>query len=1042
MKDANSFFEIELERMNEAQRLAVETTEGPVMVIAGPGTGKTQILAARIGYILQKSELQAFPENILCLTYTDAGAIAMRQRLIQFIGTDANKITILTFHAFCNQLIQQNIDLFGHEDMRMISPIEELLLLRKMIDSLEKDHPLKRYTGDVYYDVKRLLSLFKQMKKEDWSSEFISQKADEYLKEIIDNPEHYPQFYYKRKTKEFNVGDLKQKEFKAIEDQLTKLKAAANLSNIYGQMMADEKLYDFEDMILWVLNQLKQNDTFKEQIQERYLYILVDEFQDTNESQNEIIEHLCSHWGDESNIFVVGDDDQSIFRFQGANIQNIDAFTKSYKRTLQTIILKENYRSTQPILDAAASLISKNKERIIYQMSGVDKNLVSNSIANAEPVSIVELPNKSDEIVYIVQQIKKDIEQGIEPKNIAVIYRNNRQVEELSKYLDYSKVAFTLRKRTNILDEVFTQKIIFMLNYLIGESKSPFSHDDMLFKILQFDFWNIEDVNESARYILDWNSENQSKRDSKTPFRRYIQNKIKETKADLFSSNQSQVQEVVTILDKLIKAIDNHSAQECFEMLVYQTGMVKYILNHIDKVYLLEQLRSLFDHIIAETSRNTKMTLQEVLDNIQLMVHLGLSLEIERVIYKGEGITLTTAHSSKGLEYDSVYMMGNTKKEWEGGSNRGFSLPPNIFIRLSDANEDEEQRRLFYVAMTRAKTKLIISYYSESLEGKTQEPCMFINELLGDENKVLFHKQTVDESDALAFNLAVMQPPVNLPLPEMDNPLVKKFIENLKVSATQMSSYLACSREFYYNYILKVPVAKQKALVFGSAVHAAYESIFKKLKESNNEFLPVEYMISVFKAKMYQDEGAFSASDFKRYIEHGENIITNHYNHYQSSWNKIVTAEKGMRAVVYGGIPITGFIDKIEFEGNKAKVVDYKTGKPSNALDKFKKPQKVADISLAKKHEIYGGDYWRQAVFYKILMEHDAQKNNDWKFDGAEFDFIEPDSKTGDFIKVKVDITEEDEQFVSGLIQQVYKKIKNLEFDEPCGECSWCKMLQ
>jgi DNA helicase-2/ATP-dependent DNA helicase PcrA len=193
---------------------------------------------------------------------------------------------------------------------------------------------------------------------------------------------------------------------------------------------------------------------------------------------------------------------------------------------------------------------------------------------------------------------------------------------------------------------------------------------------------------------------------------------------------------------------------------------------------------------------------------------------------------------------------------------------------------------------------------------------------------------------------------------------------------------------------------------------------------------------------MYQDESAMTPADFKRYMEHGERIITNHYNYYSQSWNKVISVEKRMRGVVYGGIPITGLIDKIEFDGRKATVIDYKTGKPSNAVDKFKTPVKVADPEKAKKHELYGGDYWRQVVFYKILLEHDSEKMKQWQFSGAAFDFIEPDEKTGEYIKREVYITPEDEQFVAGLIQNVYEKIKNREFHQGCGSCEWCNLLK
>src|SRR6476661_10212640 len=175
------FYE-EYNRLNEQQKLAVDTTEGPVMVIAGPGTGKTQVLSARIGKILLETDTQ--PENILCLTYTDAGVVAMRKRLLHFIGPAAYKVNIYTFHAFCNDVIQDNLSLFEKTSLDPISDLERIELLKELIDGFGKEHPLKRYRGDVYYEINSLQTLFSLMKREGWTGDYICQKVEEYLADL------------------------------------------------------------------------------------------------------------------------------------------------------------------------------------------------------------------------------------------------------------------------------------------------------------------------------------------------------------------------------------------------------------------------------------------------------------------------------------------------------------------------------------------------------------------------------------------------------------------------------------------------------------------------------------------------------------------------------------------------------------------------------------------------------------------------------------------------------------------------------------------
>src|ERR1700741_4316595 len=196
-------FAEEYNKLNEQQRQAVDTIEGPVMVIAGPGTGKTQILASRIGKILLETDV--FPQNILCLTYTDAGVVAMRKRLLQFIGPDAYKVNIYTFHAFCHEVIQENLFLFEKTVLDPVSDLEKIEFFKELIDSFPKNHPLKRYRGDVYFEINNLQSLFSNMKREGWTPAFINQKINEYIPDLPNRDE----FIYKRKHKEFQAGDLK-----------------------------------------------------------------------------------------------------------------------------------------------------------------------------------------------------------------------------------------------------------------------------------------------------------------------------------------------------------------------------------------------------------------------------------------------------------------------------------------------------------------------------------------------------------------------------------------------------------------------------------------------------------------------------------------------------------------------------------------------------------------------------------------------------------------------------------------------------------------
>jgi len=364
-------FEKALSQLNEAQRQAVEKTDGAVLVIAGPGTGKTQLLAARIGFILENTDAKA--SNILALTFTDAGAVAMRKRLLTFIGPEAYNVAIYTFHAFCTKVIQEHIEYFGgYYDLQAVSELEQVEIIQTIIDEFPDDHYLKRFTGNRYYERRPLMALFSTVKQEGWDVEELTTFCKEQIKWVND-PTNVD-FQYKRKSGSNQKGDQNIAKVKKAEKPLKKLIAGIQEFSNYKRLMAARERFDYNDMILWVIERFQEKPELLLEYQERYQYILVDEYQDTNGSQNQLLNLLASYWED-PNLFVVGDDDQSIYRFQGANMNNIKEFVDKYNPDV--VMLENNYRSSQVILDSATQLIRNNEKRLVHEFEGqVTKNLV------------------------------------------------------------------------------------------------------------------------------------------------------------------------------------------------------------------------------------------------------------------------------------------------------------------------------------------------------------------------------------------------------------------------------------------------------------------------------------------------------------------------------------------------------------------------------------------------------------------------------------------------------------------------------------------
>lgn len=1014
-------------QLNPNQRIAVDSIEGPVMVIAGPGTGKTQILAARIGKILLDTD--ALPENILCLTYTDAGAVAMRRRLQQFIGADAYKVNIYTFHAFCNDVIQDNLNLFEKNTLEAISELESIQLFKSLIDQLPKNHPLKRYRGNVYYEIPHLRSLFSVMKREGWTPEYITGK----IKEYIDSLPERPEFRYQKKYKQYNAGDLKESKIKEEVQRAERLGAAVMEFDRFQEMMRQKNRYDFDDMINWVIRVFETHPQVLANYQEKFQHILVDEFQDTSGTQNRIVELLIHYW-DNPNVFVVGDDDQSIFRFQGANIENMLLFAHRYADNLKTIVLTDNYRSTQPILDISKTLIDKNTERLVSQIGGLSKDLQSSNLRIKHlqhPPEMFVCNSVKEEMIWITQQVHALIDAGTLPEKIAVIYRENKYGEELSRYFRLKKIPYYTKKAINILVHPFIRKIIMLLDYLNAEHDVPYGGDEMLFEILHFDFYQIPPM-EIAKVTVEANQRKYS--DEAASIRKLIAEKQTAPPQDLFDPGMHpSLGSVSAMIEELISDVPNLTLQQLFEKIIRRAGVLSYILKSDEKIERMQLLTALFDFIKDENTRNPYLNLNDLMDIIALMKNEGLPIPLVQVTGSDKAVNLLTAHGSKGLEFEHVYFVGLNAAFWEKKqkSDRGYKLPDTMFSAASGSTEEEELRRLFYVALTRAEVQLNLSYANYRNDGKLLEPTMFLAEIQ-EQHALPKHTVTLRDEALLEYSqlqFAELAPEIEKSEEAFVTQILSKFVMNV----TALNAYLKCPLGFYYRNLLRIPSGKNENTEFGSAVHHAVEKLFTKMKSSPNEqFPPAEEMIQDFEWYMRKHRENFTKEAFNRRMEYGREVLKNYYDKYVHTWNKVVAVERNIRHVVVNDVPLKGKLDKLEFNGKEVNVVDYKTGDVEKALKKLSAPNdKNPD----------GGDYWRQAVFYKILV--DNHPPHDWKVISSEFDFIEPD-KNGNYRKEKIIIHPADIETVKQQIKMVWDKIQQRDFYTGCGkeDCHWCNFVK
>lgn len=1024
LEQYNASFLEELAKLNPEQRQAVDHLEGPVLVIAGPGTGKTHILSARIGRILMETDTLA--QNILCLTFTDAGVKAMRQRLLDLIGPEAHRLHIFTFHSFCNSIIQENLEYFGRHDLEPISDLERVEIIRELLDDLDARHPLRRGRLDAYFYENHLYDLFKKMKAEDWQMEDIERSIDVYLTDLPQRRE----FIYQVSRGAFKKGDLKQAKFEDTRERMEMLRAAAALYPRFTQAMQEARRYDYDDMILWVLRAFEENEALLRTYQEQYLYFLVDEFQDTNGAQNEILNYLTAYW-DNPNLFIVGDDDQSIYEFQGARLKNLTDFYYRYEDHLQLVVLKNNYRSSQKILDVSRDLIRHNERRIVTNLQelGIEKVLSASNPRAAnfpQPPQLVTYPNRRHEEADLAEQIENLLADGTPAREIAVIYARHRQAASLLTLLEKKNIPYTTRRKINVLDLPIVRNLRVLLEYISQESQRPYRAEHLLFRILHFDFAGIEP---QAIARLSWRiagipSEERPLWRDAIADRQLLQSTGCDTTA---------IETLSTFLLEMIAAVNNCGLPNLLEMVINQSGLLRFILGHPDKIWHLQVVKTFFDFVREEAGRRPRLNLNRLLEILRSMDANRLAIPLRKTLEVTEGVQFLTAHSAKGLEFEHVFVIDAVQDQWEPAGRRSsysFSLPDTLTLS-GEEDQLEARRRLFYVALTRARTRLTISYSQED-QNKELQRSRFIEELPQREDLLEWKEK---QADGITLELAEILQMTTSTRPKLiaqDPELVEALLQDFSLSVSALNRYLRCPLAFYYQHILRVPVLQSEAASYGLAMHNALERLFAQMLLQPDRRFPAEaQFLQLFEWEMEKQSPFFSAKEYKRRLQAGRQNLSAYYQQHVNEWHKQVKVELNIRNTEVDGVPINGMIDKLELHGTAhCSIVDYKTGS--------RDPGKLQAPGNAQPD---GGNYWRQLVFYKILFE--SYDTSGRKVDKGTIAYLDPDNK-GRFHSKTIGFSAEDIDQVKTMIRESYARIRAHDFYEGCGEsnCPWCSFLR
>ncbi|NCX95673.1 MAG: ATP-dependent helicase [Chitinophagia bacterium] len=1022
------------EKLNDAQKNAVNTIFGPVMAIAGPGTGKTEVLAMRIANMLQ-SDAQIAPGEILCLTYTDEATNSMRNRLLKIIGIEAHKVHIYTFHAFCNSVIQAHSEYFSHRNLQVIDDLERTEIVRDLISTIDPDSPLMRFAGNLYYDTANLISLFQLMKSENYTPQLISQAIDSYLADLPNRDE----YIYKKSGSGYKKGDVKQKQIDEQTKRMEKTRAAAMLFPAYQKALDDKGKYDFADMILWVIAAFEKHEWMLQTYQERFQYILVDEFQDTNGAQNHIINLLTADV-DSPNLFVVGDDDQSIFEFQGARLQNIMDCYKKHEASMEVIVLKENYRSTQPILNTVMAGIANNQLRLINQLNylGIDKNLTAAHpvYLNAPPehLPIPEIHayyNAEMELIGITQKIALLQQQGVPLNSIAVLYAQHKQADTLIALLRRKGIPFKVRKPENILENHLIQQILNLLTYIDEEITDSYNGEHLLFELMHAPYWGIEPqyIELLALYIRKHNAQHDE--EERLYWRTLIRN-AKVVHELLPPEAAERVLNLGSLLDDWQQTQTIIPLTQLLETILHKAGILDYLLLNEGYLLQVQVLHTFIEFVKSLAERIPVLRIATLLDKIDIMRQENIAVPAQQVVQNESGVQLYTAHSAKGHEFEYVFLMGCNAKFWEKKrAPAGRFTLPDTLTHTADKEEtpqEEAARRLFFVALSRAKRHLYVSYALNDKKGEIPKSA-FIDEI---KPAALEKPQVVEQEKALEDLIMLLQAKPLLTLQTENEQYIDSVIENLVMSASALSAYLECPIAFYYNYILKIPSVTNDSAAYGNAVHAALEQWYRQMRKQKGEFPDLEFLLAVFNKELNKRKSFFTDVQLSRKAQLGNNTLTQYYNNNVLTLNTNAETEFSIPTYDLEGVPVMARMDNVATDNTQVEIIDYKTGNPDNIAKDLKEPTEEKPA---------GGNYWRQMAFYKLVFE--ARPGNSKIVASGAIHSLAPD-KDRNLKNYYIPLYQKDTDAVKKLLTNSYNAIKNKTFSPGCGEetCTWCAFVK
>lgn len=777
------------EGLNPEQAAAVAHNEGPLLVVAGAGTGKTQVITRRIARLV--AEKKAKPSQILALTFTDKAAREMADRLEGLIGWDAVQVPVMTFHAFGTEILR-NYASHIQRSVRggLLNDTQKTLLLFQHINRIN----LSYYGGDrgLYEFLETVTKYIGNLQND--GIDVAKYRA--YVEELQTEPgETHPQ---------------------DIFEQIDLLA----LYELYEAIKIETGHYDYADQLLIPLQILNEKPNIAERLRRQYQYVLVDEYQDTNGVQDGLLRKLVAEDG---NLFAVGDDDQAIYGFRGARIENILEFVEHFQ-VKQPVALTQNYRSGQEILDASYRLIQNNNPERLESRLSLDKRLIGQRTGSK--VFFTPYAKQVDEYAGVLDALAGQIKSGVKPDSMAVLAATHAPLKQIAKGLRERNILYALSTSANIFEQTELLQLWYLLDWIGGRVKP-----EGIFHLVLGPYigWMPEDY----RLI------NAVAHDNTISFEEALR-----------SSDSHKDQELVLLLDKWRDWSREYGVTQLAYKLVFETGVSEKLISDAQTNNRSLRVFEDLDRLLGQMQDYESVYLDGSLAAYQAVFPKPPVLEVKEPIGAPDGIQLLTVHASKGLEFPIVYLMGLTQRSWSEarGGGGGIRVPETLQLS-SDLPPAHEYRRQMYVALTRAKNELYLSAPVQTASGSKQATTTFIEEA-GIEQKDIVTNEAVTKTDEILLKLQRYYP-------------LKEAIEDAKLpfetedgwielSVTAMSGYEYCPYDFYLQHVLGIFHPAGPQMSFGTMLHAVFEAYYKS--KLNGEGLKLEELRDILDSLWNEQE--------------------------------------------------------------------------------------------------------------------------------------------------------------------------------------------